>query len=66
MHSQTTRCLRGVGSIVGTLIGALIIGVLNNGLVLMNVPFFYQLIIQGAVIIVAVLLDQLRTRAAAR
>jgi ribose transport system permease protein len=56
----------GVGSIVGTLIGALIIGVLNNGLVLMNVPFFYQLIIQGAVIIVAVLLDQLRTRAAAR
>ncbi len=56
----------GVGSIVGTLIGALIIGVLNNGLVLMNVPFFYQLIIQGAVIIIAVLLDQLRTRAAAR
>lgn len=54
----------GVGSIVGTLIGALIIGVLNNGLVLMNVPFFYQLIIQGAVIIVAVLIDRLRTRAA--
>ena len=56
----------GVGSIVGTLIGALIIGVLNNGLVLMNVPFFYQLIIQGVVIIVAVLIDRLRTRAAAR
>ena len=56
----------GVGSIVGTLIGALIIGVLNNGLILMNVPFFYQLIIQGAVIIIAVLLDQVRTRAAAR
>lgn len=56
----------GVGSIVGTLIGALIIGVLNNGLVLMNVPFFYQLIIQGAVIIVAVLIDQVRTRASAR
>ena len=56
----------GVGSIVGTLIGALIIGVLNNGLVLMNVSFYYQLIVQGVVIIVAVLLDQLRTRAAAR
>jgi ribose transport system permease protein len=56
----------GVGSIVGTLIGALIIGVLNNGLVLMNVPFFYQLIIQGAVIIVAVLIDRFRTRASAR
>ena len=51
----------GVGSIVGTVIGALIIGVLNNGLVLMNVPFFYQLIIKGAVIIVAILLDRIRS-----
>ncbi len=50
----------GLGSIVGTVIGALIIGVLNNGLVLMDVPFFYQLIIKGAVIIVAVLLDRVR------
>jgi ribose transport system permease protein len=50
----------GVGSIVGTAIGALIIGVLNNGLVLMNVPFFYQLIIKGAVIIAAVLIDRIR------
>ena len=50
----------GAGSIVGTLIGALIIGVLDNGLVLMNVPFFYQLIIKGAVIIAAVLLDRVR------
>ncbi|SRR6266446_2973950 len=60
-----TSFVGGVGSIVGTLIGALIIGVLNNGLVLMNVPFFYQLIIKGAVIIVAVLIDQLRSRASA-
>src|SRR6266567_2091840 len=51
----------GVGTIVGTAIGALIIGVLNNGLVLMNVPFFYQLIIKGAVIIIAVLLDRIRS-----
>lgn len=50
----------GAGSIVGTLIGALIIGVLDNGLVLMNVPFFYQLIIKGLVIIAAVLLDRIR------
>ena len=50
----------GLGSIVGTAIGALIIGVLNNGLVLMNVPFFYQLIIKGAVIVVAVMLDRMR------
>jgi ribose transport system permease protein len=50
----------GIGSIGGTAIGALIIGVLNNGLVLMDVPFFYQLIIKGAVIIAAVMLDRLR------
>ena len=48
----------GMGSVVGTLIGALIIGVLDNGLVLMNVPFFYQLVIKGGVIIAAVLLDR--------
>ena len=51
----------GVGSIIGTAIGALIIGVLNNGLVLMNVPFFYQLIIKGAVIIAAIMLDRIRS-----
>ena len=51
----------GVGSVMGTLVGALIIGVLDNGLVLMNVPFFYQLVIRGGVIIAAVLLDRVRT-----
>lgn len=45
---------------LGTLVGALIIGVLSNGLVLMNVPFFYQLIIKGVVIVLAVALDSLR------
>lgn len=50
----------GLGSIIGTIIGALIIGVLNNGLVLMDVPFFYQLMIKGGVIVVAVLLDRVR------
>jgi ribose transport system permease protein len=53
-----TSLTGGAGSVTGTLIGALIIGVLDNGLVLMNVPFFYQLVIKGAVIIVAVLLDR--------
>jgi ribose transport system permease protein len=59
-----TSFVGGVGSIMGTLIGALMIAVLNNGLVLMNVPFFYQLIIKGAVIIIAVLLDRIRARRA--
>ena len=44
------------------LIGALIVAVLNNGLTLMNVSFYWQLVVKGAVIILAVLLDKLRTR----
>lgn len=48
----------GKGSIWGTLIGALIIGVLNNGLNLLNVSPFYQLVVKGFVILLAVLLDR--------
>lgn len=48
----------GEGSVTGTIIGALIIGVLNNGLNLMNVNPFYQSIIKGAVILIAVLVDK--------
>lgn len=50
----------GAGHIGGTLIGALIIGVLNNGLNLLGVSSFYQQIIKGIVIIIAVLLDRNR------
>ncbi|MDO4259421.1 MAG: ABC transporter permease [Actinomycetaceae bacterium] len=56
-----TSLAGGRGRILGTLVGALIIGVLSNGLVLMNVQFFHQLIIKGVVIILAVALDSLRT-----
>jgi ribose transport system permease protein len=48
----------GRGWIVGTLIGALIIGVLNNGLNLLNVSSFYQQVVKGGVILLAVLLDR--------
>ncbi|NGQ96694.1 ABC transporter permease [Brevibacillus sp. SYP-B805] len=47
----------GSGKILGTLIGAIIIGVINNGMNLMNVPYFYQLIVKGVVILIAVYVD---------
>lgn len=48
----------GSGRLIGTLIGALIIGTLNNGLNLLGVSSFYQQIVQGIVILIAVLLDR--------
>jgi ribose transport system permease protein len=48
----------GRGWIFGTFVGALIIGVLNNGLNLLNVSSFYQQVIKGAVILLAVILDR--------
>ncbi|WMJ79082.1 ribose ABC transporter permease [Clostridium sp. MB40-C1] len=48
----------GEGSVAGTIIGALIIGVLNNGLNLMNVSPYYQLIVKGLVILLAVMIDK--------
>ncbi|MBC1433800.1 ribose ABC transporter permease [Listeria rocourtiae] len=48
----------GKGRLFGTLIGALIIGTINNGLNLLGVSSFYQQIVKGLVIIIAVLLDR--------
>lgn len=48
----------GRGRIVGTLIGVLIIGTLNNGLNLLGVNSFYQMVVKGVVIAIAVLLDR--------
>jgi putative xylitol transport system permease protein len=50
----------GVGSIAGTLLGALIIGTINNGLDLLGVSSAYQQIVKGCIIVVAVLLDYSR------
>jgi ribose transport system permease protein len=48
----------GRGTIWGTVLGAVIIGVLNNGLVLLNVSPFWQQVVKGAVILLAVLIDR--------
>lgn len=61
-----TSFVGGVGSIVGTLIGALIIAVLSNGLVLIGVSDIWQYIIKGLVIVGAVALDRYRQRGSAR
>ncbi|WP_233532424.1 ABC transporter permease [Paenibacillus alkalitolerans] len=52
----------GRGIIAGTLIGAVIIGVLDNGLNLLNVSSFYQQVVKGAVILIAVLFDRAKKR----
>ncbi|MCW2130870.1 ABC transporter permease [Arthrobacter sp. VKM Ac-2550] len=57
-----TSLMGGRGRIIGTLIGSVILGVLTTGLILMNVPFFTQLLIQGIVIILAVSIDSLKQR----
>src|SRR6185436_16047832 len=48
----------GRGSILGTVQGAIIIGVLNNGLVLLNVSPFWQQVVKGIVILIAVIIDK--------
>jgi ribose transport system permease protein len=59
-----TSLTGGKGSIVGTVIGALIISVLNNGLQIMSIPQEWQNVILGVVILLAVYADMARKRAA--
>lgn len=53
-----TSLAGGIGSIAGTVLGVLLIGVINNGLDLLNVSSYYQQIIKGVIIIAAVLIDR--------
>jgi ribose transport system permease protein len=57
-----TSLAGGRGSIWGTVLGCLIIGVLNNGLFLLNVSPFWQQVVKGAVILLAVAIDRMNAR----
>jgi erythritol transport system permease protein len=61
-----TSLAGGRGGIGGTIVGALVIGVLADGLVLLGVSEFWQIVIKGAVIVVAVVLDQATVTRASR
>ena len=52
----------GIGTIWGTIVGALIIGVLNNGLDLLNVSAYWQTIVKGSIIVAAVIIDERKNR----
>lgn len=55
-----TSLFGGSGTVVGSIVGALMIGLINNGLILMGLEFSQQLIARGAIIIVAVAISQQR------
>jgi erythritol transport system permease protein len=57
-----TSLMGGRGTVGGTLIGAFVIGVLADGLVLLGVSEFWQMVVKGLVIVLAVILDQFQKR----
>lgn len=61
-----TSLMGGRGTVTGSLLGAGVIGVLSDGLVMLGVSEFWQMVIKGAVIILAVAIDQLQSRLQAR
>ena len=60
--SQLASLRGGQGSIVGTMLGAMLLTVLANGTVLLNVSGFWQRVIVGGVVLIAVLVDLFRRR----
>ncbi len=57
-----TSLMGGRGGIWGTLVGALMIGTINNGMNLLQITSYYQLVVKGVIIVAAVLLDRLRAQ----
>ena len=56
----------GKGSIVGALFGALLLGTLSNGMVMLNIHTYWQQVISGVVLVLAVVLDIIKNKRAAR
>jgi erythritol transport system permease protein len=61
-----TSLAGGRGTILGTIVGAFVIGVLRNGMILEGLSSFWQMVITGFVIILAVIIDQVQQRLQAR
>lgn len=61
-----TSLMGGRGSVTGSLIGACVIGVLSDGLVMLGVSEFWQMVIKGLVIVFAVAIDQVQARVQAK
>ena len=57
-----TALTGGRGGVVGTLVGLILLGMINNGLVLKNISSFYQPVVTGIILLVAIILDELRRR----
>lgn len=61
-----TSMAGGIGTIGGTIVGAFVIGVINDGMVMCGVSEFWQMVIKGMVIILAVIIDQFQRRLQAK
>jgi len=61
-----TSILGGEGSIIGTVLGAIVVAIIRNAMVLLEISTYYQQIVTGAVILVAVITDVLRKERAAK
>src|SRR5207237_7178831 len=57
-----TALTGGRGTIVGTLVGILLLGTIANGLVLKNISSFYQPVVTGSILLIAIVLDETRRR----
>ena len=55
-----TSLAGGKGSVQYTLTGILLLGILDNGLNMLGLPSYYQLVVKGVIIVIAVLLDKFR------